>query len=157
MPVRSGLFHSHGANSIPLLEDLLLGGVLLDEIRDPRRRIGLLVGFAKTVQDVAGGEGSDGNVETALLLRISFISLSSHYGRDCRIRKQNIRQHPRLPARPGDGLRGNRTVAAAGSAAYAAPGPLIAWQGTLCQMEGEEQLAAVVEVMTPSFCAGRRR
>ena len=39
-----------------------------------------MVGFAKTVQGVAGGKGSDGNVETALLLRISFVSLSSNYG-----------------------------------------------------------------------------
>lgn len=64
--VVGGLLHGDGVDGIALLKHLLRGRVLVDEAGDPRLRSRVLVGLAQTVEDIAGGEGANGDVETAL-------------------------------------------------------------------------------------------
>lgn len=60
------LLHCSSVHSISLLKDLLRRAPLLDEAGDPRLRTRLLGRFAQAVEDVAGGEGAQGDIETAL-------------------------------------------------------------------------------------------
>jgi hypothetical protein len=64
--VLSSLLHNSSVNSIALLESLLRGRPLANEAGDPGRGAGVLVGLANAVEEVSGGEGTNGNVEAAL-------------------------------------------------------------------------------------------
>lgn len=65
--VRSSLLHDSGVDSIALLEDLLGRSPLANEVGDPRRGTGFLVGLANVVEGEGGGDGAAGDVEAALL------------------------------------------------------------------------------------------
>ena len=66
MTVMGGLLHCSSVHSISLLKDLLRRGPLLNEAGDPRLRARLLGRLAQAVEDVARGEGAQGDIETAL-------------------------------------------------------------------------------------------
>lgn len=77
-----GLLHGHSADSVSLLEDLLIGGPFLDQAGDPRLLAGILCRLVDTVENVARGEGTDGDVETALYdfrSTISFVKSRTRY------------------------------------------------------------------------------
>lgn len=95
------------------------------------------------VKEVSGHEGTDRDVETGLYFAKRVVSVSNSLLRSISLcKRENIRQRPRSPG-PGGEPRGNRIVAAAGCAASAALGPLIAWQGTWCQRkEGREAMGS---------------
>lgn len=64
--VDSGLLHGRRSDGIALLEDLLRRRPLADEAGEPGLGAGLLRGLVDAVQDVAGRERRDGNVEARL-------------------------------------------------------------------------------------------
>jgi hypothetical protein len=65
--VLGGLLKKGGVNGIALLENLLRGAVLANQAGDEGLGAGFLAGRADAVKDVCGGDGADGDVETALL------------------------------------------------------------------------------------------
>lgn len=79
--VRS-LLHGHGVDSISRLKHLLLGGPFLDQVGDPRLLAGILCRLVDTVEDEAGGEGTNGDVETGLYgfrSTVSFVKSRTRY------------------------------------------------------------------------------
>jgi hypothetical protein len=66
--VLGSLLHNSSVNSIALLESLLGGRPLGNETGDPGRGAGVLVGLANAVEEVSGGDGTNGNVEAALYI-----------------------------------------------------------------------------------------
>ena len=79
--VRS-LLHGHGVDSISLLKDLLIGGPFLDQVGDPRLLAGILYRLVDTVEDEAGGEGTNGDVKTGLYdfrSTVSFVKSRTRY------------------------------------------------------------------------------
>lgn len=67
--VIGGLLHSDGVDGVALLEQLLRGSPLLDQIGGPRGGVGL----AEAVEDESGCDATDGYVEAALLYPIASV------------------------------------------------------------------------------------
>lgn len=78
MAVLGCLLEKGGVNGIALLKNLLRDGVLVDQAGDERLGAGVLAGRANAVEEVRGGDGADGHVETALLSGITRVSKPLH-------------------------------------------------------------------------------
>jgi hypothetical protein len=76
--VLSGLLEKGGVNGIALLKNLLRGAVLVDQAGDEGLGAGFLAGGADAVEDVRGGNGAGGDVETALLSSKLCVSKQLH-------------------------------------------------------------------------------
>lgn len=67
MTVLGSLLKKGSVNGIALLKNLLRGAVLVDQAGDEGLGAGFLASGADAVEDVRGGNGAGGDVETALL------------------------------------------------------------------------------------------
>ena len=67
MAVFGSLLHQSSVNGIALLEGLLGRSPLADEAGDEGRGVGVLVGLADAEEGVGTGNGTNSDVQTALL------------------------------------------------------------------------------------------